>query len=158
MSASTISWTPESLEGEIDRRLREAAGNNIRYQLKFEPTNALAFLTPPNAFVEFVSDAIEAETGIRPKLSTTGGTSDARFIVNECPGGRVRPRGPDDAPDRRAGGRGRSRSPGGDLSENARSPISLPRRKAETHTITSSPGTNMTGISLPVSIGNMSRP
>ena len=78
-------WTPESLQGEIDRRLREAAGNDIRYQVTFEPTNALAFLTPPNAFVEFVSDAIEAETGIRPKLSTTGGTSDARFIVNECP-------------------------------------------------------------------------
>ena len=64
----------------------------------FEPTNALAFLTPPNAFVDFVSDAIEAETGIRPKLSTTGGTSDARFIVNELSRRGIRPRGPDDAP------------------------------------------------------------
>jgi succinyl-diaminopimelate desuccinylase len=50
-----------------------------------EPTNATAFLTPPNAFVGFIADAIEAETGIRPKLSTTGGTSDARFIVKDCP-------------------------------------------------------------------------
>jgi len=78
-------WTPESLEEEIARRLREAAGNTVRYSLKVEPTNAVAFLTEPNAFVGFVSDAIEAETGRRPALSTTGGTSDARFIVKHCP-------------------------------------------------------------------------
>ena len=35
--------------------------------------------------MDFVSDAIEAETGRQPKLSTTGGTSDARFIVKHCP-------------------------------------------------------------------------
>jgi succinyl-diaminopimelate desuccinylase len=78
-------WTSDSLESEIDRRLREAAGNEVRYRLIFELTNAVAFLTPPNAFVGFVSDAIEAETGHKPKLSTTGGTSDARFIVKDCP-------------------------------------------------------------------------
>ncbi|QFU17420.1 succinyl-diaminopimelate desuccinylase [Microvirga thermotolerans] len=78
-------WTPESLEGEIARRLREAAGNAVRYTLTMEPTNAVAFLTEPNDFVRFVADAVEAETGIRPKLSTTGGTSDARFIVRHCP-------------------------------------------------------------------------
>lgn len=78
-------WTPESLEEEIGRRLREAAGNTVRYTLRMEPTNAVAFLTPPNDFVGFIADAIEAETGIRPKLSTTGGTSDARFIVKDCP-------------------------------------------------------------------------
>jgi len=78
-------WTPESLEAEISRRLSEAAGNGIRYTLRMEPTNAIAFLTPPNRFVGFMADAIEAETGLRPKLSTTGGTSDARFIVKDCP-------------------------------------------------------------------------
>ncbi|WP_201862351.1 succinyl-diaminopimelate desuccinylase [Microvirga soli] len=78
-------WTPQSLEEEIDRRLREAAGNTVRYRLSMDPTNAVAFLTPPNAFVSFIADAIEAETGIQPKLSTTGGTSDARFIVKDCP-------------------------------------------------------------------------
>jgi len=78
-------WTPESLQDEIERRLRDAAGNEVRYRVIFEPTNAVAFLTPPNAFVGFVSDAIEAETGHKPKLSTTGGTSDARFIVKDCP-------------------------------------------------------------------------
>jgi succinyl-diaminopimelate desuccinylase len=78
-------WTPQSLEEEIERRLREAAGNTVRYRLTMDPTNAVAFLTPPNTFVGFIADAIEAETGRRPKLSTTGGTSDARFIVKDCP-------------------------------------------------------------------------
>ncbi len=78
-------WSPERLEGELRRRLREAAGNAVRYTLRIEPTNAVAFLTPPDRFVEFMMDAIEAETGRRPKLSTTGGTSDARFIKNACP-------------------------------------------------------------------------
>ncbi|WP_210485263.1 succinyl-diaminopimelate desuccinylase [Microvirga antarctica] len=78
-------WTPESLTAEIERRLREAAGNAIDYALVVEPTNALAFLTPPNDFVAFMADAIEAETGRKPRLSTTGGTSDARFIVKDCP-------------------------------------------------------------------------
>jgi succinyl-diaminopimelate desuccinylase len=78
-------WTPQSLEEEIERRLREAAGNTVQYRLTMDPTNAVAFLTPPNTFVGFIADAIEAETGRRPKLSTTGGTSDARFIVKDCP-------------------------------------------------------------------------
>ena len=44
-----------------------------------------AFLTPPGAFSARVSAAIEAETGILPELSTTGGTSDARFLSRLCP-------------------------------------------------------------------------
>ncbi|HEY8384414.1 MAG TPA: succinyl-diaminopimelate desuccinylase [Microvirga sp.] len=78
-------WTPEALEAELARRLREAAGNAVRYTLHVQPTNAVAFLTAPDQFVEAVAAAIEAETGSRPKLSTTGGTSDARFIKNACP-------------------------------------------------------------------------
>jgi succinyl-diaminopimelate desuccinylase len=78
-------WVPETLEAELSRRLRGAAGNAVRYTLDLEPTNALAFLTPPDSFVDFVADAIEAETGIRPALSTSGGTSDARFIKDACP-------------------------------------------------------------------------
>jgi succinyl-diaminopimelate desuccinylase len=78
-------WSPESLGEELERRLRDAAGNAVRYSLHLEPTNAVAFLTEPNDFVGFVADAIAAETGRRPKLSTTGGTSDARFIVRHCP-------------------------------------------------------------------------
>jgi len=44
-----------------------------------------AFLTQPGAFSAMVSAAIEAETGIAPELSTTGGTSDARFLKDLCP-------------------------------------------------------------------------
>ncbi|MCP4564691.1 MAG: succinyl-diaminopimelate desuccinylase [Bosea sp.] len=78
-------WTPETLAAEIERRLREAAGNTVRYEVSFEPTNAVAFLTQPGPFVAMAADAVEAETGKRPALSTTGGTSDARFIKNYCP-------------------------------------------------------------------------
>jgi succinyl-diaminopimelate desuccinylase len=44
-----------------------------------------AFLTLPGAFSTLVSDAVAAETGITPDLSTTGGTSDARFLRALCP-------------------------------------------------------------------------
>ncbi|RKF14036.1 succinyl-diaminopimelate desuccinylase [Roseovarius spongiae] len=44
-----------------------------------------AFLTPPGAFSETVARAVEAETGRRPVLSTSGGTSDARFVKDHCP-------------------------------------------------------------------------
>ncbi|TAJ29816.1 succinyl-diaminopimelate desuccinylase [Bosea sp. (in: a-proteobacteria)] len=78
-------WTPDTLAAEIDRRLREAAGNTVRYEVTFQPTNAVAFLTKPGPFVEMVVNAVAAETGKRPALSTTGGTSDARFIKSYCP-------------------------------------------------------------------------
>lgn len=44
-----------------------------------------AFFTPPGAFSDVIAAAIEAETGARPDLSTSGGTSDARFIRRLCP-------------------------------------------------------------------------
>jgi succinyl-diaminopimelate desuccinylase len=44
-----------------------------------------AFLTPAGPFVTLVQDAVEAELGRRPEASTTGGTSDARFIRALCP-------------------------------------------------------------------------
>ena len=44
-----------------------------------------AFLTPPGALSMLVSDAITAVTGVIPELSTTGGTSDARYLVALCP-------------------------------------------------------------------------
>ena len=43
------------------------------------------FLTPPGAFSRLVADAVEAETGLRPEASTSGGTSDARFLKALCP-------------------------------------------------------------------------
>ncbi|WP_230771370.1 succinyl-diaminopimelate desuccinylase [Sphingomonas sp. Leaf4] len=44
-----------------------------------------AFLTPPGAFSTLIAGAIERHTGIMPELSTTGGTSDARFLSALCP-------------------------------------------------------------------------
>ena len=44
-----------------------------------------AFVTPPGAFSTLVADAIREVTGIEPELSTTGGTSDARFLSRLCP-------------------------------------------------------------------------
>jgi succinyl-diaminopimelate desuccinylase len=78
-------WTPETLEAEIRARLQRAAGNSIRYEVEFQPTNASAFLTAPGPFVTLVQDAVEEATGRRPTLSTTGGTSDARFIKSYGP-------------------------------------------------------------------------
>ena len=44
-----------------------------------------SFLTPPGPLSELVAAAVEAETGRRPQLSTSGGTSDARFVKDHCP-------------------------------------------------------------------------
>ncbi len=44
-----------------------------------------SFLTPPGPLSDLVAQAVEAETGIAPSLSTTGGTSDARFVKDHCP-------------------------------------------------------------------------
>ena len=46
---------------------------------------AEAFITEPGSFVGLVQDAVQEETGLLPKLSTSGGTSDARFVKDYCP-------------------------------------------------------------------------
>ena len=48
-------------------------------------SNAAPFITAPGQLTDLLADASEAVTGRRPELSTTGGTSDARFITNLCP-------------------------------------------------------------------------
>ncbi len=78
-------WSPLSLEAEIRQRLDAAAGESIRYTATFGKTNAVAFVTEPGDFVDRVVMAVEAQTGHKPTLSTTGGTSDARFIKDYCP-------------------------------------------------------------------------
>ena len=77
-------WTPESLAAEIARRVEAAAGS-ARTTFAFEPTNAVSFLTRPGPFTDLVAAAVQDVTGRRPELSTSGGTSDARFIKNACP-------------------------------------------------------------------------
>jgi succinyl-diaminopimelate desuccinylase len=77
-------WTPQSLSAEIARRVASAAGG-ASTTLTLEPTNAVAFLTRPGPFTDLVAAAVEDVTGRRPSLSTSGGTSDARFIKAACP-------------------------------------------------------------------------
>jgi succinyl-diaminopimelate desuccinylase len=60
--------------------IAEKHGGKARPVISGEP-----FLTEPGAFSRLVSAAVEAETGIAPELSTTGGTSDARFLRAVCP-------------------------------------------------------------------------
>jgi succinyl-diaminopimelate desuccinylase len=77
-------WTPDTLEREVVQRLDAAAAGRVRYDIDFH-RNSVSFLTQRSDFVGLVSDAIAAETGRRPQLSTSGGTSDARFIKDYCP-------------------------------------------------------------------------
>ncbi|MGH6848248.1 MAG: succinyl-diaminopimelate desuccinylase [Methylocella sp.] len=76
------SWSPETLAAELRRRL-DSVG--MKFTLNLEPCNAVAFLTKPDAFTELVANAIAKKTRRPPALSTSGGTSDARFIRAYCP-------------------------------------------------------------------------
>jgi succinyl-diaminopimelate desuccinylase len=64
------------------RACAAAAGGHFR--IEWEPSNADVFLTRPGPFVDLVRDAVAAATGHMPALSTSGGTSDARFIKDYC--------------------------------------------------------------------------
>lgn len=82
--------TLESLKALIEQRTAEAAGKlaasgAIKYAFRWEPSNALVFLTQPGPFTDLVANAVKEVTGRKPELSTTGGTSDARFITAHCP-------------------------------------------------------------------------
>lgn len=78
-------WTLASLKDKITATLRAAAAQDIEYTLEFKRDASESFLTRDDALIGSLSDAVEAETGRRPELSTGGGTSDARFIKNYCP-------------------------------------------------------------------------
>jgi succinyl-diaminopimelate desuccinylase len=77
--------TLDSLKALIERRAAKAAGGKINYAFKWEPSNAGVFVTKPGPFTELVANAVAEVTGRKPELSTTGGTSDARFITHYCP-------------------------------------------------------------------------
>lgn len=69
------------LQSEVDQ-VAEAFGVAVEMKVKI---SGESFLTPPGALSDLVSASVEAETGVKPELSTTGGTSDARFVKNHCP-------------------------------------------------------------------------
>src|SRR5215469_3878286 len=77
--------TRESLRELVETRLAKAAGNRVKARIVWEPSNSNVFLTKPGAFTDLAVSAIEEVTGRKPDLSTTGGTSDARFIASYCP-------------------------------------------------------------------------
>jgi succinyl-diaminopimelate desuccinylase len=59
---------------------REAPGSKVTARISGE-----AFLTPPGQLYDVIVEAIEEETGMTPELSTSGGTSDGRFLIQLCP-------------------------------------------------------------------------
>jgi len=86
-------WSAESLKAEISLRLATAAKDETfrpgcgaaTYDLQWPHRPSPVFLTSNDLLIGKLSAAIEARTGRKPVLSTTGGTSDARFIKDYCP-------------------------------------------------------------------------
>ncbi len=77
--------TAESLKELLRERASEAlVGKDLRHSFYFRSTGD-CFLTEPGPLVDILAKAITEITGLTPKLSTGGGTSDARFIKNVCP-------------------------------------------------------------------------
>ena len=74
----------ESLKALLEQRASAASGGKIRFSFEWEPSNADVFVVEPGPFTDVVANAVDDVTGHKPVLSTTGGTSDARFIKNYC--------------------------------------------------------------------------
>jgi len=63
-------------------KVADETGAEIDMQVR---VSGESFVTPPGALSDLIARAVEAETGIVPVMSTTGGTSDARFVKDHCP-------------------------------------------------------------------------
>jgi len=74
-----------ALKALIEKRAQAAAAGRVRFSFDWQPSNADVFVTKPGPFTELATAAIAEVTGRTPKLSTSGGTSDARFIKDYCP-------------------------------------------------------------------------
>ena len=75
----------DSLQGWLDEHFsRVADQREVQYEARFW-SNASPFITEASTHLDVVKAAVETVTGQRPELSTTGGTSDARFISRVCP-------------------------------------------------------------------------
>ena len=87
-------WTAETIQAEIHNRLDAAARRrryrkgrkeSIAFDLAWRDRPSHVFITRDERLIHALSGAIEAVTGRNPALSTSGGTSDARFIKDHCP-------------------------------------------------------------------------
>ncbi len=76
-TASTVEGLQQRVHAILDR-------HGLEYDLQWT-VGGLPFLTPRGALSEALARAIRDETGIETELSTTGGTSDGRFIAQICP-------------------------------------------------------------------------
>ena len=76
-TASTVEGLQQRVHAILDR-------HGLEYSLAWT-VSGLPFLTPRGALSAAICDAIRAETGLETELSTTGGTSDGRFIARICP-------------------------------------------------------------------------
>ena len=72
---------PESPSAAVTSSIDSVGG---AYDLRVE-CSGVSFVTPPGPLSDLLCNAVKAVTGLDPELSTTGGTSDARFIKNYCP-------------------------------------------------------------------------
>lgn len=78
-------FSTESSETRLKKRLTDVL---LKHNLKFDihwTLGGLPFLTTPGTLVKAVQEAIQTVTGLKTELSTTGGTSDGRFIAQTCP-------------------------------------------------------------------------
>ena len=75
--ASLTTWLEQQA-----KEIREKFGVQIEVEVKI---SGESFITPPGPLSDMVSNAVAAETGVTPTLSTSGGTSDARFVKAHCP-------------------------------------------------------------------------
>jgi succinyl-diaminopimelate desuccinylase len=88
------SWTAETLQAEIHNRLDRAARKKtyrkdrkepVEFELAWRDRPSHVFLTRDDKLIETLGRAVTAVTGRAPQASTSGGTSDARFIKDYCP-------------------------------------------------------------------------
>ena len=87
-------WDAETVQAEIHNRLDTASGRKkyrkgrkepIDFELTWKDRPSHVFLTRDDKLIETLSGSVAAVTGRKPRLSTSGGTSDARFIKDYCP-------------------------------------------------------------------------
>ncbi|PZX18775.1 succinyldiaminopimelate desuccinylase [Palleronia aestuarii] len=76
-SSSLMEWIETEMTHATER-------TGIRFTAETKVSGE-SFITPPGELSDLIVRAVEAETGARPVLSTSGGTSDARFIRSHCP-------------------------------------------------------------------------
>ncbi len=76
-SQSIVDWIGEEA-GQVTEEFDVDVDINVK-------VSGESFLTPPGDLSDLVAAAVEAETGVKPVLSTSGGTSDARFVKDHCP-------------------------------------------------------------------------